>query len=117
MGFFLLYIMAMAVGVQTDISQEDSRMGNRSVDCKTLVRPLDFPPVRSPQAVHTAVIPHFRGKDIVEIGTHQKGVGKGIYEVQNYNRKERGLRVVFAVIWLAGWHLSCSENMDLWYCG
>ena len=38
-------------------------------DCASVVTPLDPSPVRSPQAVHTALLPHIAGKTLVEIGT------------------------------------------------
>ena len=37
--------------------------------------PLDAPPIRSPQAVHTYVVKRIKGKEIVEIGTRN---GDGI---------------------------------------
>ena len=38
--------------------------------CAVLVdRPVDAAPIRSPQAVHTAILPHLVGKSLVEIGT------------------------------------------------
>ena len=39
------------------------------VDCAALVQPTDWPPVRSPQAVHSALAELLRGTDTVEIGT------------------------------------------------
>lgn len=43
---------------------------NATIDCARAVpSPVDASPIRSPQAVHTALLPHFRGLDIVEIGT------------------------------------------------
>ena len=38
-------------------------------NCSTTVSPVDWPPIRSPQAVHTALAPFFVQKEIVEIGT------------------------------------------------
>ena len=43
---------------------------NASFTCPEVVlQPLDAPPVRSPQAVHTALLRHVRGKRLVEFGT------------------------------------------------
>ena len=39
------------------------------VDCAALVRPTDWPPIRSPQAVHSALAELLQGTDVVEIGT------------------------------------------------
>ena len=40
------------------------------VSCKAAVPdPIDVSPIRSPQQVHTQLLPHFRNKDVVEIGT------------------------------------------------
>ena len=40
-------------------------------DCSRLVAdPVNKSPSRSPQAVHTALLPRFVGKDLAEIGTH-----------------------------------------------
>tara|TARA_B100000795_G_C22607991_1_gene363938 strand:- start:23 stop:568 length:546 start_codon:yes stop_codon:yes gene_type:complete len=45
-------------------------------DCTRLVaRTLDKPPQRSPQAVHTALLARFMGKDVAEMGS---GAGDGI---------------------------------------
>lgn len=42
------------------------------IDCATAVLPpVDSAPMRSPQAVHTAMLPHLRGKQMVEIGTRR----------------------------------------------
>ena len=42
----------------------------RALDCASLVpNPVDYSPKRSPQAIHTALLPKFAGKEIVEIGT------------------------------------------------
>ena len=38
-------------------------------DCAAAVAPVDATPIRSPQAVHTAMLPHIAGKELVEIGT------------------------------------------------
>lgn len=47
------------------------RKFRESLDCRQLVsRPLNQSPQRSPQAVHTVLLSHFAGKDLVEIGTH-----------------------------------------------
>ena len=41
-----------------------------ALDCASLVpNPVDYSPKRSPQAIHTALLPKFAGKEIVEIGT------------------------------------------------
>ena len=41
-----------------------------ALDCASLVpNPVDSSPKRSPQAIHTALLPKFAGKEIVEIGT------------------------------------------------
>ena len=41
-----------------------------SLNCSDLVpQPVDVSPIRSPQAVHTALLAHLVGADIVEIGT------------------------------------------------
>ena len=38
--------------------------------CASLVpRPVDPSPIRSPQAVHSAMLPHIAGKELLEIGT------------------------------------------------
>ena len=40
------------------------------LDCRAAVpMPIDTAPIRSPQAVHTALLRHFADKEIVEIGT------------------------------------------------
>jgi len=39
------------------------------VQCQKIVNPLDVTPIRSPQAVHTALTGLFQGKDVVEFGT------------------------------------------------
>ena len=39
-------------------------------NCSTLVTPpLDYTPVRSPQAVHSVLARHFRHRDVIELGT------------------------------------------------
>ena len=38
-------------------------------DCSSLVPPIDPSPIRSPQAVHTAMLPYIAGKELLEIGT------------------------------------------------
>ena len=38
-------------------------------DCAAAVAPVDATPIRSPQSVHTAMLPHIAGKELVEIGT------------------------------------------------
>lgn len=38
-------------------------------DCAASVQPVDVTPIRSPQAVHTAMLKHVAGRDLVEIGT------------------------------------------------
>ena len=44
--------------------------------CETLVQqPVDAPPIRSPQNVHSLIAKTVRGKDIIEIGTRN---GDGI---------------------------------------
>ena len=46
-----------------------------SVDCTELVpHPVDVVPMRSAQAVHSALATRFRHKDIVEIGTRNGDV-------------------------------------------
>ena len=58
--------LVILVGGATTVSSQQPP----SLDCaKVVAPPLDGHPVRSPQAVHTALVPHFRGKDIVEFGT------------------------------------------------
>ena len=37
--------------------------------CADLVVPVDPAPIRSPQAVHTQLLPHLQGRHVVEIGT------------------------------------------------
>lgn len=49
---------------------EHSRASRQSPDCSRMVTPLNYSPSRSPQAVHTFLLPHFAGKDLAEIGTH-----------------------------------------------
>ena len=39
------------------------------MNCSLLVKPVDVSPIRSPQALHTALLPLFKNKDLVEIGT------------------------------------------------
>ena len=39
------------------------------IDCASLVKPVDWPPIRSPQAVHSTVAELLRNTDAVEIGT------------------------------------------------
>ena len=39
------------------------------IDCASIVKPVDWPPIRSPQAVHSAVAELLRKTDAVEIGT------------------------------------------------
>ena len=39
------------------------------LSCEASVAPLDSSPIRSPQAAHTSLLDHFRGKNIAEIGT------------------------------------------------
>ena len=40
-----------------------------NTNCSALVpQPYDNSPIRSPQAVHSALLPHLRDKDVVEIG-------------------------------------------------
>ena len=40
------------------------------LDCQALVPDVhDFCPIRSPQAAHTALLPHIAGKTVVELGT------------------------------------------------
>ena len=39
------------------------------IDCASLVKPVDWPPIRSPQAVHSTVADLLRKTDAVEIGT------------------------------------------------
>jgi len=39
--------------------------------CGDLVSPVDTSPIRSPQVLHTAILPHVRGKRVVEIGTRR----------------------------------------------
>ena len=55
-----------------------SRAGSRSpapaatefsINCTQLVTPLDSPPIRSPQEVHSLIASLARGKELVEIGT------------------------------------------------
>ena len=58
--------LVILVGGATTVSSQQPP----SLDCaKVVALPLDGHPVRSPQAVHTALVPHFRDKDIVEFGT------------------------------------------------
>ena len=40
-----------------------------AVDCAADVAPVDAMPIRSPQAVHTAMLAHIAGRAVVEIGT------------------------------------------------
>ncbi len=47
------------------------------------ISPIDHVPVRSPQAVHTALLPHLAGKDVVEIGTRR---GDDVACYVNYTR-------------------------------
>ena len=39
------------------------------VDCRKSVDPLDVPPMRSPQSLHTALARRFAHRSVVEIGT------------------------------------------------
>ena len=40
------------------------------LDCSVMVpAPIDAAPIRSPQAIHTAMLPHISGQHLVEIGT------------------------------------------------
>eukprot|EP00746_Dinoflagellata_sp_MGD_P002347 gnl/MRDRNA2_/MRDRNA2_104556_c0_seq1.p1 gnl/MRDRNA2_/MRDRNA2_104556_c0~~gnl/MRDRNA2_/MRDRNA2_104556_c0_seq1.p1 ORF type:complete len:243 (+),score=37.03 gnl/MRDRNA2_/MRDRNA2_104556_c0_seq1:168-896(+) len=39
------------------------------VDCVRDVQPIDPSPIRSPQAVHTFLLPYLRNKEVVEVGT------------------------------------------------
>lgn len=73
--------IAHQVSATTKITKMGSRNGrnglalllppaDRHRDCRQLVpRPIDASPIRSPQAVHTALLKYFRGKEISEIGT------------------------------------------------
>lgn len=45
------------------------------MNCSRLVSPVDVSPIRSPQALHTALLPLFKDRDLVEIGTRN---GDGI---------------------------------------
>ena len=40
-----------------------------TIDCSSVVSPIDTPPIRSPLAVHTALARRISGKRVVEIGT------------------------------------------------
>ena len=40
-----------------------------TIDCSSVVSPIDTPPIRSPLAVHTALARRISGKRLVEIGT------------------------------------------------
>jgi len=42
-----------------------------NLNCTTAVVPVDTHPIRSPQALHTAILQHLQGKEVVEIGTRQ----------------------------------------------
>ena len=48
------------------------------LSCEASVAPLDSSPIRSPQAAHTSLLDHFRGKNIAEIGT-RRGDGMACY--------------------------------------
>ena len=51
----------------------------QSPDCHSVVpKPLDQVPIRSPQALHTALLPFITGRDVVEIGT-RKGDGMSCF--------------------------------------
>jgi hypothetical protein len=42
---------------------------NSKYDCAKIVSPLDYPPIRSPQAVHSIIAEKVQDKDIIELGT------------------------------------------------
>lgn len=55
------------------------QLTGKSPDCRTVVpKPLDQVPIRSPQALHTALLPFITGRDVVEIGT-RKGDGMSCF--------------------------------------
>ena len=45
------------------------RKGTGPINCTELIAPIDSHPVRSPQAVHSAIARHLAGLELVEIGT------------------------------------------------
>lgn len=59
-------------------STTSSTLPYAGLDCAQLVKPIDVSPVRSPQAVHSALTRHFRGAELVEIGT-VKGDGMNCF--------------------------------------
>ena len=76
--FVVLYFSVKQAAVpQTVQCQNQWNQGRRMVNfmvnpqtCETAVpNPLDAPPIRSPQAVHSYVVKRIKGKEIVEIGT------------------------------------------------
>jgi len=59
-----------------DAALKMQRNTGANLECERLVPdPVDAPPMRSPQAVHSALLPRVTGKDLVEIGTRN---GDGI---------------------------------------
>lgn len=62
--------LAILGGGAAITSQQPSTLSDASIDCSKVIGPtLDGHPVRSPQIVHTALLPVFHDKDIVEFGT------------------------------------------------
>jgi GDP-mannose transporter len=59
----------MPVPLPTESGDDDDAIVDQLADCSQVVKPLDASPARSPQAVHTALLPHFRGKRILELGS------------------------------------------------
>jgi hypothetical protein len=68
------FMISACLGQLTSASTRARARNNavlwNSIDCGQVVAPpVDAAPIRSPQAVHTAMLRHIAGKDLVEIGT------------------------------------------------
>ena len=58
-----------AVKMRERATMRDAATASNTVDCAADVAPVDAMPIRSPQAVHTAMLAHIAGRALVEIGT------------------------------------------------
>jgi len=63
----------------------------KTPQCESLVPdPIDAPPMRSPQAVHSTLLPRISGKDLVEIGTRN---GDGISCYAQFARRATAIEL------------------------
>lgn len=68
-AFVLLLVLLQTLYAKASDNPSNGTNRTSVSDCATAVEPFDYSPVRSPQAVHTAMLPLLAGKAVVEIGT------------------------------------------------